>query len=316
MLPLAARRRADLAVLARRSRARLRRRRVRRRRPAGARRGRRARVPRAVAGHDARAVEGPRALPRDVLVALARRVVARRLGLDRRRRASGSCTAAPTTRSSSRASGSVRPRWRRCSSSTPRSSRRPRSALPDEVKGESLCVFVVLAPGRRADDGAARRAARVRGRRGSGKSFTPGRGPVHDAAAEDAQRQGHAPRDPCGRARRRARATCPGSRIRPRSDAIAASADEGPSRRPVPRGAARAAAAAAQPTTSTRGARCACAAASGSSVGAAARAGQPRSRADRDAFRARCGAWDRQRHFDAAYGFGLFLATATGSPAR
>lgn len=29
---------------------------------------------------------------------------------------------------------------------------------------------------------------------------------------------------------------------------------------------------------------------------------------DRDAFRARCNAWDRQRHFDAAYGYGLFLA--------
>ncbi len=28
---------------------------------------------------------------------------------------------------------------------------------------------------------------------------------------------------------------------------------------------------------------------------------------EREAFRARCGAWDRQRHFDAAYGFGLFL---------
>lgn len=28
---------------------------------------------------------------------------------------------------------------------------------------------------------------------------------------------------------------------------------------------------------------------------------------DRDAFRSRCGAWDRQRHFDAAYGFGMFL---------
>src|SRR5438270_314635 len=27
---------------------------------------------------------------------------------------------------------------------------------------------------------------------------------------------------------------------------------------------------------------------------------------EREAFRARCGAWDRQRHFDAAYGFGLF----------
>lgn len=29
--------------------------------------------------------------------------------------------------------------------------------------------------------------------------------------------------------------------------------------------------------------------------------------ADADAFRARCSAWDRQRQFDAAYGFGLFL---------
>ena len=28
---------------------------------------------------------------------------------------------------------------------------------------------------------------------------------------------------------------------------------------------------------------------------------------DADAFRARCAAWDRQRQFDAAYGFGLFL---------
>lgn len=29
---------------------------------------------------------------------------------------------------------------------------------------------------------------------------------------------------------------------------------------------------------------------------------------DREAFRTRCNAWDRQRHFDAAYGFGIFLA--------
>ena len=28
---------------------------------------------------------------------------------------------------------------------------------------------------------------------------------------------------------------------------------------------------------------------------------------DKDAFRGRCAAWDRQRHFDNAYGFGLFL---------
>src|SRR5688572_27110296 len=28
---------------------------------------------------------------------------------------------------------------------------------------------------------------------------------------------------------------------------------------------------------------------------------------DRDAFRARCNAWDRQRQFDLSYGFGIFL---------
>ncbi|MFI5046442.1 MAG: GNAT family N-acetyltransferase [Acidimicrobiia bacterium] len=33
--------------------------------------------------------------------------------------------------------------------------------------------------------------------------------------------------------------------------------------------------------------------------------------ADRDAFRARCGAWERQRQFDTAYGFGLFLLDGT-----
>jgi ribosomal-protein-alanine N-acetyltransferase len=32
---------------------------------------------------------------------------------------------------------------------------------------------------------------------------------------------------------------------------------------------------------------------------------------DRDAFRARCAAWERQRHFDAAYGYGLFLVDGT-----
>jgi ribosomal-protein-alanine N-acetyltransferase len=32
---------------------------------------------------------------------------------------------------------------------------------------------------------------------------------------------------------------------------------------------------------------------------------------DREAFRARCGAWDRQRQFDSAYGFGTFLLDGT-----
>jgi ribosomal-protein-alanine N-acetyltransferase len=35
--------------------------------------------------------------------------------------------------------------------------------------------------------------------------------------------------------------------------------------------------------------------------------GSPDPVTDPEAFRARCGAWERQRHFDTAYGFGLFL---------
>lgn len=35
--------------------------------------------------------------------------------------------------------------------------------------------------------------------------------------------------------------------------------------------------------------------------------GSPDPVTDVEAFRARCGAWERQRHFDTAYGFGMFL---------
>lgn len=35
--------------------------------------------------------------------------------------------------------------------------------------------------------------------------------------------------------------------------------------------------------------------------------GSPDPVTDAEAFRARCGAWERQRHFDTAYGFGIFL---------
>jgi len=38
-----------------------------------------------------------------------------------------------------------------------------------------------------------------------------------------------------------------------------------------------------------------------------AEVGAPDPAHDRETFRARCAAWERQRHFDAAYGFGLFL---------
>jgi ribosomal-protein-alanine N-acetyltransferase len=39
-----------------------------------------------------------------------------------------------------------------------------------------------------------------------------------------------------------------------------------------------------------------------------AEVGSPDPALDRDAFRTRCAAWDRQRNFDNAYGFGLFLS--------
>jgi [ribosomal protein S5]-alanine N-acetyltransferase len=39
--------------------------------------------------------------------------------------------------------------------------------------------------------------------------------------------------------------------------------------------------------------------------------GAPDPITDPEAFKARCGAWERQRHFDAAYGFGIFLPKGT-----
>ncbi len=61
-------------------------------------RGRRAGVHAAVAGDDPGHLEGSRALPRDVLEPVARRVGARRLGERSTRTATGSCTGARTTR--------------------------------------------------------------------------------------------------------------------------------------------------------------------------------------------------------------------------
>ena len=105
------------------------RRRVRRRGQARAGAGRRAGVHQAVARHDPGAVAGARALPRDVLGPLARRVGARRLGVDRGRPA-GTCTAAATTPSRWPASGSARPRWSRPWCRTRRCWRRRRSVCP------------------------------------------------------------------------------------------------------------------------------------------------------------------------------------------
>ena len=82
--------------------------------------------------------------------------------------------------------------------------------VPDELKGEALWVFVVLAPGVGADD-ALRAEISKCVVDALGPSFKPARGAVHDRAAEDAQREGAAPGDPRGRDRRRA-----GRPVRPR----------------------------------------------------------------------------------------------------
>ena len=151
---------AALAVLARRPRARHGGRRVRRRRPARC------------AGEVGELVctkpwpgmtrglwNDPRALPRDVLVALARRVVARRLRERIRRRP---VVPARPLRRHDQGRGQA-PRSRRgrdrARRASRRSSRRRRSAFPTSVKGEALWVFVVLAPGCGRRRGAARRAA-------------------------------------------------------------------------------------------------------------------------------------------------------------
>ena len=80
------------------------------------------------AGHDARLLARPGALPRDVLVALARDLGPRRLGGRSTTTATGTSRAARTTRSRSPASASGRRRSRPRRSPIRRSSRPPRSA--------------------------------------------------------------------------------------------------------------------------------------------------------------------------------------------
>ena len=82
--------------------------------------------------------------------------------------------------------------------------------VPDDVKGESLWVFVVVRPGVDAERRVARGAAGARRR--APRSVVPAVGrALHRRAAEDAQRQGAAPRDSRGRDRNSARGS-----LRPR----------------------------------------------------------------------------------------------------
>ena len=89
--------------------------------------------------------------------------------------------------------------------------------VPDELKGESLWVFVVVAARRRRRRRAARRAAGACRRTRSGRRSRPSEVRFTTALAEDAQRQGPAARDPRRSSPARRPATCRASKIRPRS---------------------------------------------------------------------------------------------------
>ncbi len=174
--------------------------------------------------------------------------------------------------------------------------------IPDALKGEALWVFAVVGPGSTADD--ALRAEHLEARRRRARPVVQARG-----------RSGSRPR-----CRRRAVRKCCGARSAPSSRATRpATCPDSRIPRPSTRSRrawhdrARRITRVAAPAAARR-------------LGGVARGESPRAATgsnawepipepgsadpalDYEAFRARCAAWERQRHFDAAYGFGLFLA--------
>ena len=146
-----------------------------RRRPDGEprpRRGRRARDPGAAAGHDARLLARPGALPRDLLAPLARDLGPRRLGARSTTTATGTSTAAPTTRSRSPASASGRPRSRPPRRPTRRWSRPRRSASRTRSRARRSSSSCVLRRGE-TDDADLRAAISRRVVEELGKALKP-----------------------------------------------------------------------------------------------------------------------------------------------
>ena len=260
VLPLAARRAAAVAVLARRARARDGGRRVRRRRPLGAGRGRRARVHEAVAGDDTRLVARPRALPRDVLVALAGRLVARRLRERDRRRPV--VPARPfgrhdQGRGQAARSGRGRDRARRV---IPRCSRRPRSACPTSSRASRCGCTSSCVPASTPTTRCARSSVRaspstsVRRSGPSAVRFTDALPKTRSAKVLRRAIRAVATGDSAGRP------------LRPRGSG-GSRCDRGGSLTWSSSSARASCCGRCGPTTGTRGARCASAAASGSSDG-------------------------------------------------
>ena len=219
----------------------------------------------------------PRALPRDLLVALARTcggTATSRASIDRR-----AVVPARPLRRHDQARGQAA-RSGRGRDGRRRASRRCVEAaavgVPDELKGEALWVFVVLAPGRRRRRRAARRARRSASPTRSGRRSSPPAGALHDARC----RRRAAPRCCAARSARSSTGDAPGD-LSGLEDPGDARRDRG-ERVTMTRARRRRGCCSGRcgPTTGTRGARCGCGAATGSSGGSRVpEAGQRRSRA-------------------------------------
>ena len=164
----------------------------------GPRRGRRARHPRADARHDPRLLARPASATRRRTGRASPARGSTATGRASTTTASGTSTAAPTTRSRSPASASGRPRSRARPCPIRRSWRRPRSACRTRSRARWSSCSCVLRPGRD------RRRRTLRASIGAtvaaqlGKPLKPERRGRRPGAAQDALRQGHAPRGPGG----------------------------------------------------------------------------------------------------------------------
>ena len=162
-----------------------------------------------LAGHDAGHLGRRRALPRDVLAPLPRASGRTATGPRSTRTATGSCTAARTTRSTSRASGSAPPSSSRPALEHPAVAEAAAIGVPHEVKGETAWIYCALKPGAEADaDGIKATVAAA-----LGKAFAPERSSSSRRCRRRARRRSSAA--PCARRRSaRTRATSRRWRIR------------------------------------------------------------------------------------------------------
>ena len=146
-------------------------------------------------GHDGGLLAGPRALRGDLLVALAGRLGARRLGVRGRRRLLVHPGPLGRHAQDRRQAAWGRPRSSRCWSAIRPSPRRRAIGVPHEIKGEAVVCFAVLRPGLRRRRSRSAPSSSTASRRPWARPSARA-GALRARAAQDPQRQDHAPGDP------------------------------------------------------------------------------------------------------------------------